>query len=475
MSAAPLDHVGSPLTRLQSTGCWIDRISRFSSGCVASLVLSFATLGAEPIEGVRVGAAAVEYEAHDSMIIAGGIHEAFVQGAEGKLRASAVVFEKLPFGKFAIVSNDVLMMARADLDPLLVEIEKKTGIAPERVLIHCTHTHHAPSTLRLHGYGAVQRFVANVQQAIVKAVVDADRSLSTDECTFLFHLGHEETVGENSRKLLADGEIYWIGPRTNFVRSTGPFDPDLPVLAFRERAGAFRAVLFNHSTHTIGARTPGVRSPGFYGLAAQELEAVHGGIFLFLEGASGSTHNLTLSGAEATDRIKGAVTASLAALAPVSVRRVAAIRRRFTFRVRQFDEAAEEAAVGRYCKRYAPQHADAIAGVFRNMRKSLAASQGEEKETWLQVLQIGDVVIAAVPAEYFTQLGIDIKTRSPFPNTFVAELANDWIGYLPDRESHKLGGYQVWTGFHSYAEPGTGERIADEIVGMLSELAAANK
>lgn len=54
----------------------------------------------------------------------------------------------------------------------------------------------------------------------------------------------------------------------------------------------------------------------------------------------------------------------------------------------------------------------------------------------------------------------------------IAELANDWIGYLPNLEGHKLGGYQVWTGFHSYAEPGTGERVADEAVAMLKELAA---
>ena len=44
------------------------------------------------------------------------------------------------------------------------------------------------------------------------------------------------------------------------------------------------------------------------------------------------------------------------------------------------------------------------------------------------------------------------------------------FGYLPNREGHKLGGYQVWTGYHSYAEPGTGERIVDEIVTMLQEL-----
>ena len=43
-------------------------------------------------------------------------------------------------------------------------------------------------------------------------------------------------------------------------------------------------------------RKPG-RSPSFYGLAAQELEAEKGGTFLFLEGASGSTHNLSLPAA----------------------------------------------------------------------------------------------------------------------------------------------------------------------------------
>ncbi|MBL9136855.1 MAG: hypothetical protein JNK85_13365, partial [Verrucomicrobiales bacterium] len=76
-----------------------------------------------------------------------------------------------------------------------------------------------------------------------------------------------------------------------------------------------------------------------------------------------------------------------------------------------------------------------------------------------------------VPAEYFTQLGLDIKNRSPFRHTYIAELANDWIGYLPNREGHKLGGYQVWTGYHSYAEPGTGERIADAAVDLLQQLA----
>ena len=122
--------------------------------------------------------------------------------------------------------------------------------------------------------------------------------------------------------------------------------------------------------------------------------------------------------------------------------------------------------------KYAPQSTERVREVFANMRRQLRDRQGAEQETWIQAVVIGDVAIVGVPAEYFTVLGVDIKRRSPFEHTYVAELANDWIGYLPDREGHRLGGYQTWMGLHSYAEEGTGERIVDEVVKLLKELAA---
>ena len=172
-----------------------------------------------------------------------------------------------------------------------------------------------------------------------------------------------------------------------------------------------------------------------------------------------------------TKRIKRTVQDALTQAKPRPVEKLAALKRPFKFKVRNFDEAREEEAVTRYCRKYAPANADQIIPVFRNMRKNLAPQRGQERETWLQVLRIGDVAIVGVPAEFFTQLGLDIKNRSPFRYTYIAELANDWIGYIPNQEGHKLGGYQCWTGFHSYAEPGTGERIVDETVAMLRELA----
>lgn len=430
-----------------------------------------ARTSAADASGLRVGAAAAEFEADDSMVIAGGITPGRAIGQEGRLRAVAVVLEKQPYGKLALVACDILMMTRSHLDPVVREIEQRTGIPKANILINSTHTHHAPSTMTVHGYSLDETFTKTVQRQIVESVVKANQSLSSEDCRFHFHLGEETTVGQNSRMLLADGSIYWVGPRDSFVRPTGPFDPELPVLGFRGSDDKWRAILFNHSTHTIGTRKPGVRSPSFYGLAAQELEEELGAPVLFLEGASGSTHNLTLSGDEATLRIKAAVRQTLGMAQPRSAAPLASIKRPFKFRVRHFDESTEDEAVAAYCRKYLGAFGETTIKVFRDMRRTLAAQRGEERETWLQALRIGDVAIVGVPAEFFTKLGLDIKNRSPFRHTYVAELANDWIGYTPDLDAFKLGGYQVWTGYHSYCEPGTGERIVDAVVEMLGELA----
>jgi hypothetical protein len=263
-----------------------------------------------------------------------------------------------------------------------------------------------------------------------------------------------------------------VGTFADAVRPTGPFDSQLPVLAFRRPDGKLEAVAFNHSTHTIGARTPGKRSPSFYGLAAQELEEEQGGIFAFFEGASGSTHNLDLTTPEMIVRIKGAVNRALKQAKQQQVPTIRASKREFAYRVRTFDEATDDAAVSSYCrKRVGGPAAEQITQVFRDQRSKLAAHQGEERKTWLHAIVIGDVAIVGVPAEFFTVLGEEIKAQSPYRYTVVAELANDWIGYVPNRDAYELGGYQTWTGLHSFVEPGTGERIVEGVTQLLEELA----
>jgi len=424
--------------------------------------------GADEGARLRVGVAAIEIEADDSMPIAGSILPRFVKGQEGKLRATAFLVARGQEPPVAVVSCDVLFVTRDFVDPALAEIERRTGIPAANVMVHATHTHHAPSTSRVHGYDRCEPFVERLRAAIVQAVIDAKARLA--ETTFSFALGQENTVGSNSRLMLGDGTIYWGGPRDDAVGPTGPFDPDLPVLAFRDASGKLQAMLFGHSTHTIGALGGNVRSPAFYGMVAQALETELGGTAAFLEGASGSTHSLGKPAKESFAAIKQAVLAALAEARPQKVQRVASLKRPFVFKVRRFDEAAEDKAVSDYCHKRSPRNADPVIDVFRQMRKDLAPRMGQERTSWVQTVVIGDVAVVGVPAEFFTKLGLEIKRRSPFRHTVIAELSNDWIGYVGDREAYNLGGYQLWMGLHSYCEPGTGERIVDQAVAMLDEL-----
>ena len=425
---------------------------------------------------LRVGSAAIEIPADDAMDMAGGIHPWKANGAEAPLRATAIVLAEGD-EKLAICSCDVLFVQKDFVDPALEKIRAATGIPPDRVLVHATHTHSAPSATRVHGYDRDVRFVEGLSKAIADSVIAAHADLAAHpDCRLRYRLGEESSVGQNSRILLGDGTIFWIGDRDDAVRPTGPFDPELPVLAFEDAAtGKPVATLFNHSTHCIGAREGGKRSPAFYGLAAQELEAEQGGHHVFLQGASGSTHNLTVPPAEMVIRIKSAVNRARDAATPREVTRLGAIKEPFEFRVRAFDESAEEEAVKRYCSKRvgSEEAAESIALVFRTQRAEIAPHQGETRTTSIQTLVIGDVAIVGVPAEFFTVLGQEIKRQSPFRHTFISELSNDWVGYVPDSRGHELGGYQTWTGHHSYCEPGTGERMVATALDQLQRLHAS--
>lgn len=436
---------------------------------------------AEQRSVLRVGAAAVELHANDEMVIAGSVGPRKATGQEGMLRAVATVVQGPPDEtRIAIVALDILMIRRDYLDAAAREIEQKTGIPFDHILINCTHTHGAPSTVKIHGYDVIPQFAEQVKSAIVQSVVMAHEKLKdSPPVTLLFEMGQEKTVGQNSRMELSDGTISW-GIHEDELRPTGPFDPDFPVMAFKRPDRSLAAVLFGHSTHNVGTRNPERRSPAFYGLAAQTFEQETGAVTTFLEGASGSTHLRRLDGLkfpqvsiEAERRILNALRYTVDQARPMWVSRIASARREVTVTVRNFDEQKEEQAVSYYCrKRRGPEAGEKIAAVFRQMRAELAPYRGEKRKTWVSATCVGDVAIVGVPAEFFTQLGMDIKKQSPFRHTIIAELANDYVGYVGNADAYRLGGYQLWMGHHSWTERGTGELFVDEAVKLLNELYA---
>ena len=82
----------------------------------------------------------------------------------------------------------------------------------------------------------------------------------------------------------------------------------------------------------------------------------------------------------------------------------------------------------------------------------------------VQVLRIGDLALCGIPAEYFVEYGLQLRQRSPARHTFVVELANDCIGYVPTPEAFDEGGYE---GTSARFTRETGQVLADAALELL--------
>ena len=58
--------------------------------------------------------------------------------------------------------------------------------------------------------------------------------------------------------------------------------------------------------------------------------------------------------------------------------------------------------------------------------------QNQSVTALIQAFQLSpETVIVGLPSEVSIELGFDIRTRSPYRNTLLIQLSNDWIGYIP--------------------------------------------
>jgi hypothetical protein len=107
-------------------------------------------------------------------------------------------------------------------------------------------------------------------------------------------------------------------------------------------------------------------------------------------------------------------------------------------------------------------------------RLLLQAEAPEEVSVPLMALRIGDLGIASIPFEVFTESGLDIKAKTPFAQSFIISLANGSYGYLPTPRHHVLGGYETWLGTN-LVEVEASTKIVDRLLAMLKDLYATGK
>ena len=98
---------------------------------------------------------------------------------------------------------------------------------------------------------------------------------------------------------------------------------------------------------------------------------------------------------------------------------------------------------------------------------------GKAKPLEVQAIRLNrDTAIVTLPHEVFVEIGIAIKSASPFRNTIVMSLANDVDYYIPTRRAFEEGSYEVST---CPLDPGCGELLTTTAIRLLERLKLSAK
>lgn len=65
--------------------------------------------------------------------------------------------------------------------------------------------------------------------------------------------------------------------------------------------------------------------------------------------------------------------------------------------------------------------------------------------SYIQLMQLGDILIVGVPVELFVEYGIEIKKISKYKNTIIAGYTNNMLGYVYTPESYHDCDYEAWS------------------------------
>jgi hypothetical protein len=427
---------------------------------------------------IKAAAAAVRIDGAASLPLGGSLIKPYqTSGSVVPLRAQVIVITDGKT-KICIGSCDISLFNRDFLDEIGREVEAKYGIPFNNIMLAATNNHSAPVQTIWSDTTADQAYNVAIKNSIMEAIGQANEKLdNAGEMDCYFALG-DATIGQNSRLVMEDSAILWVPTiyKFGYNRPKGPYDPQLPVLAFKDKDGKLESIIFNHSTQNIDSPVDRIISPSFYGRAAQEVENESGGTTIFLIGAYGSSNVFDdCPDSEREFRVEQGIKRAYAKTEKRDIHRLISVKKELEFKCRTYNEDEQQKAVSDYCNRWLKEstfwHAEPeqIIQGFKTKRDLIAPLQGKVRKTWVQVILIGDIAFVGVPGGLFGELGMEIKRRSPFRYTYIVGLANDFIGYLPDNEAFDLGGYQTWAHV-AFSERGTGEAIVNKAVEMLNDL-----
>jgi hypothetical protein len=448
---------------------FLRQTSAASWACLGALAPTAGT-GAAGVAGgnrLRAGTAQVEITPQKfPVLVCGGFLSRSASNVSDPLFARCLVLDD-GAQRLLIMVADTIEIPYDMQETLKAAAAKATGIPTDRMLISATHTHSGGSLLSALGTKADPAYWELVPGRLVECIKQAAGNLRPARVGWS---AEDHPEGTHCRVFIRRPDCIDVDPlgRRNvrammhpgfqnpqFIGPCGPSDPQVSVLAVQTPDGKPIALLANYSMHYFGAEPI---SADYYGdfvrIVSQRL-AVGDNSFIAMmsHGTSGDQQWQDYANpAKSISRLQYATAVAEAALRAYQRIKfhesvpLAMAERRLTIKLQQPDAETQAwadktmAAMNGRDPRTRPEVYAREIVLLRDMH---------EAERKLQIIRIGDLGIAALPAEVYGITGLKLKLQCPLGQMFNIELANGSIGYIPPPELRPLGGYNTWPARHT--------------------------
>lgn len=413
--------------------------------------------------------------------IPGSVSDRLSDGVKDDLYAKAIVWET-DGQAAAIVALDAIDVPRRVVQQVRERAHRQIGIAVERIMVSCTHTHTGGPTIRT-------SYVAAVDEAYLDYVVEraADAVCLAwsrrVEVRIGCQRGHEAGIAFNRRFRMADGTVR-MNPgirNPDIVKAVGPIDPEVLVVRIDDLDGRPVAVVTNYACHAcvVGGSAYSADFPGELSVSIKRMLGENV-VSVFLQGASGDINHIDTSGTFPTSRPDhykrmGRILAGEAIKVREKAEPLESLELRVesaTVPIRFRRPSGEQVTAAR---KLLEQSVEATKVAERKMATQIIemaeenGSDGADAE--VQVIALGKLAIVGLPAEQFVAFGLQLKAASPFPYTLINQLTNGSVsGYVCTREAYRQGGYETMLRPYSKLQEEAGELLADCAQQLLAEM-----
>ncbi|MBI5386553.1 MAG: hypothetical protein HZA90_17930 [Verrucomicrobia bacterium] len=447
--------------------------------------------------GLRAGAARACITPALGTRINGGVGPGLARHVHDDLFVRALVLDD-GSARLAFAVVDTCLLDRPVFDAAKQLVQQHTGLAPERVMMSCTHTHSAGAGCGAHLVEADETYRSWLPGRIADAVRCAANNLAPAQVAWGSGAVPQHVFCR--RLLLKPGVIYtnhlgftnelakmnWDSPHPADGEPAGPTDPEVSVLSVQHADGRPLALLANYSLHYVGDVGPGHISADYFGAFADRIQQLLGAdrldppfVGILCNGTSGDINNVnprqkrqpappyTQIRRVADDVAQEVLTVTRRLEHRREVKLRAALRE-CVVNTRRPTAAEVETARGIVAGRAVDQ----LRGWKDNVAREqlILADWPAEVSMPLQIFRIGDLAVAGWPGEIFASSGLNLKQQTPLKPLFNVSLANGWYGYIPPPEQFIVGAYETWRMRTSPLETNAIPKMTATFLGLLEAL-----